>query len=472
MSTCPRCGGAVAPSDAFCGVCGTKNAGNANITTNAASPYPPPAAPPWGNASAHRVSFPIEAIFVVVAAVGAMPLLSLLFSNAPPARFIQSLILGAHQSLQSFTGIAGVLLVALCVSLFISAIRYPRGLYKTGALIATGTTALYAVYVLICAVFFRALFLHMQLGFERSIFVIIRLPRILLALILAGFFVMTLLRVMASRSVAATASGIAAMAVLALCALTALFRMGDSRMWWLYVIFTPLAMVLFALSLLLSRSSATAFSTAASYNAPPTYIPPVQYGYAQGANFTAAGMEQPTMQKKNPVATFTMENGKKLMVELYPDKAPITVANFVELANTGFFNGLSFHRVVSGFVIQGGSKSNTCAGGGEGFTIKGEFAMNGVDTGLTHDRGVISMARSSHPDSGSTQFFICHQDAKNLDKQYAAFGKLIEGFDVLDEIAGQQVNPADSKPITQQFFTTVTIDAGDYTPVPPQRIAG
>ena len=129
-----------------------------------------------------------------------------------------------------------------------------------------------------------------------------------------------------------------------------------------------------------------------------------------------------------------MENGGKITVELYPDKAPITVENFLSLVNRGFYNGLIFHRVIEGFMIQGGDPEGTGMGG-SGKNIKGEFKSNGVNNDLSHVRGVISMARAQNPNSASSQFFICHADAKYLDGQYAAFGKVIEGMEVVDEIA-------------------------------------
>ena len=130
----------------------------------------------------------------------------------------------------------------------------------------------------------------------------------------------------------------------------------------------------------------------------------------------------------------TMENGGKMTLELYPEIAPITVDNFVKLVNEGFYNGLIFHRVIEGFMIQGGDPTGTGMGG-PGHTIKGEFMANGVKNTLKHTRGVISMARSMNPNSAGSQFFIMHKDAPHLDGQYAAFGKLTEGFETLDEIA-------------------------------------
>lgn len=129
-----------------------------------------------------------------------------------------------------------------------------------------------------------------------------------------------------------------------------------------------------------------------------------------------------------------MENGGIIKLELYPEIAPITVENFVKLAKEGFYDGLIFHRVIKGFMIQGGDPTGTGMGGSAN-RIKGEFAANGVQNTLSHTRGVISMARSAHKDSASSQFFICHANAPHLNGQYAAFGKVIEGMDVVDEIA-------------------------------------
>ena len=129
-----------------------------------------------------------------------------------------------------------------------------------------------------------------------------------------------------------------------------------------------------------------------------------------------------------------MENGKKIKIELYPDIAPETVKNFEELVGRGFYDGLIFHRVIPGFMIQGGDPEGTGMGG-SGKRIRGEFAANGHPNSLKHTRGVISMARSMNPNSASSQFFIMHADAPHLDGQYAAFGKVIEGMDAVDEIA-------------------------------------
>ena len=155
-------------------------------------------------------------------------------------------------------------------------------------------------------------------------------------------------------------------------------------------------------------------------------------------------------------AIIEMENGGAMTLELYPETAPITVANFVKLAKEGFYNGLIFHRIIAGFMIQGGDPQGTGMGG-PGYQIKGEFASNGVKNPLKHTRGVISMARSQHPDSAGSQFFIMHANAPHLDGQYAAFGKLTDGFDVLDRIAGVRTNPWTDRPIQVQAMKTVTI---------------
>lgn len=178
------------------------------------------------------------------------------------------------------------------------------------------------------------------------------------------------------------------------------------------------------------------------------------------------------MDRKNPVAEIRMKNGGVILVELYPEKAPVTVSNFVDLARRGFYDGLQFHRVVKGFVIQAGAKSGSCAGEDLGFTIQGEFRQNGVDTGLGHGRGAISMARSALPDSASSQFFICHQDAGGLDGQYAAFGMTVQGFDILDAIAQAPTKSPmeENRPLEPQIIETIAIALNGYEPGEPRRI--
>ncbi len=137
-----------------------------------------------------------------------------------------------------------------------------------------------------------------------------------------------------------------------------------------------------------------------------------------------------------------MENGKKIKLELYPDKAPITVENFLKLVNEGFYDGLIFHRVIKDFMIQGGDPQGTGMGGSRD-KIKGEFRLNGVPNDLKHERGVISMARAQNPNSASSQFFICHKDSFFLDGQYAAFGRVVEGIETVDEIANVKTDYSD-----------------------------
>ena len=156
-----------------------------------------------------------------------------------------------------------------------------------------------------------------------------------------------------------------------------------------------------------------------------------------------------------PRVIIEMENGKKMTVELYPKEAPITVANFLKLVNDGFYNELIFHRVISGFMIQGGDPLGTGYGGSEN-SIKGEFRANGVNNTIRHTRGVISMARSQSPNSASSQFFIMHKDAPYLDGQYAAFGKVVEGIDVVDEIASVETDYNDM-PLKPQQIKTITV---------------
>lgn len=158
----------------------------------------------------------------------------------------------------------------------------------------------------------------------------------------------------------------------------------------------------------------------------------------------------------NPIVTFEMKDGDVFYVELYPDVAPNTVNNFISLVKKGFYNGLCFHRVIEGFMIQGGDPKGNGTGG-PGYTIRGEFSKNGFKNDLKHKRGVISMARSMMPNSAGSQFFIMHADAPHLDGQYAAFGQVIDGMDVIDKIAEVNVDYND-KPLRDQVIKTVTVD--------------
>ncbi len=158
----------------------------------------------------------------------------------------------------------------------------------------------------------------------------------------------------------------------------------------------------------------------------------------------------------NPVVTIKMYDGGVIKAELYPEIAPNTVNNFVSLAEQGFYNGLIFHRVIPGFMIQGGCPKGNGTGG-PGYEIPGEFAANGFENNLKHTRGVLSMARAMDPDSAGSQFFIMHEDAPHLDGQYAAFGRVLEGMDVVDKIAACKTGWSD-KPLTPQIMQKVTVD--------------
>ena len=159
----------------------------------------------------------------------------------------------------------------------------------------------------------------------------------------------------------------------------------------------------------------------------------------------------------NPIVTFEMQDGGKIVAELYPDIAPQSVYNFIALANAGYYDGLIFHRVIPGFMIQGGCPDGTGMGG-PGYCIKGEFAANGVQNDLRHTRGVLSMARAQPMDSAGSQFFIMHKDAPHLDGQYAAFGCVMDGMDVVDRIANQPRNMMTNKPKKDQVMAKVTVD--------------
>ena len=167
----------------------------------------------------------------------------------------------------------------------------------------------------------------------------------------------------------------------------------------------------------------------------------------------------------NPIATIEMENGGTIVLELYPDVAPQSVCNFISLARKGFYDGLIFHRVISGFMIQGGCPQGTGMGG-PGYCIKGEFKLNGVKNNISHKRGVLSMARAQSPNSAGSQFFIMHADGEFLDGQYAAFGKVTSGMDVVDEIAAVQTNSQD-RPLSDQKIKSITVDThGEEYPEP------
>lgn len=162
------------------------------------------------------------------------------------------------------------------------------------------------------------------------------------------------------------------------------------------------------------------------------------------------------MAEKNPIVTIEMKNGDVIKVELYPDVAPNTVNNFISLVNKGFYNGLTFHRIIKGFMIQGGDPDGNGTGGPD-YTIPGEFSINGFENNLSHEPGVISMARSQHPDSAGSQFFIMHKKASHLDGSYAAFGKVTEGMEIVDKLAETDTDWNDM-PTTPVVMANVTVD--------------
>lgn len=159
---------------------------------------------------------------------------------------------------------------------------------------------------------------------------------------------------------------------------------------------------------------------------------------------------------QNPVVTFVMEDGSIFKAELYPDIAPQSVNNFISLVSKGFYDGLIFHRVIPGFMIQGGDPEGTGMGG-PGYSIKGEFSYNGFENNLKHEKGVLSMARSMMPNSAGSQFFVMHETSPHLDGQYAAFGKVIEGQEVVDKIAVVDTDYSD-RPLTPQVMKSVTVE--------------
>lgn len=159
---------------------------------------------------------------------------------------------------------------------------------------------------------------------------------------------------------------------------------------------------------------------------------------------------------QNPIVTITMENGDVMKAELYPEIAPTSVNNFISLIKKGYYNGLIFHRVINGFMIQGGCPEGTGMGG-PGYTIKGEFAQNGFENNLKHTEGVLSMARAMHPDSAGSQFFIMHKTSPHLDGSYAAFGKLTEGMDIVNKIA-EVATDWNDRPLEEQKIESMTVD--------------
>ena len=170
----------------------------------------------------------------------------------------------------------------------------------------------------------------------------------------------------------------------------------------------------------------------------------------------------------NPIVTFEMENGDIMKAELYPEIAPNTVNNFISLVQNGFYDGLIFHRVIRGFMIQGGCPEGTGMGG-PGYTIKGEFSQNGFANDLRHTEGVLSMARAMHPDSAGSQFFIMHKNSPHLDGAYAAFGKITEGMDIVNKIAETATDYSD-RPLEEQKMKKVTVDTMGVEYPAPERV--
>ena len=170
----------------------------------------------------------------------------------------------------------------------------------------------------------------------------------------------------------------------------------------------------------------------------------------------------------NPIVTFEMENGDIMKAELYPEIAPNTVNNFISLVQNGFYDGLIFHRVIRGFMIQGGCPDGTGMGG-PGSTIKGEFSQNGFANDLRHTEGVLSMARAMHPDSAGSQFFIMHKNSPHLDGAYAAFGKITEGMDIVNKIAETATDYSD-RPLEEQKMKKVTVDTMGVEYPAPERV--
>lgn len=196
-------------------------------------------------------------------------------------------------------------------------------------------------------------------------------------------------------------------------------------------------------------------------------------GCKNGAKNNDTTPEEDSTMQKNPIATITMKDGGVMKLELYPDVAPNTVKNFISLANAGFYDGLTFHRTMPGFMIQGGDPDGN-GSGDPGYSIKGEFTSNGFENNLSHKRGVISMARATPPDSAGCQFFIMHADYTGLDGNYAAFGMLIEGFTTLDAIAATETTynyyGEKSVPLNPPVIDTIRVDTFGVDYGEPEKI--
>ena len=193
-----------------------------------------------------------------------------------------------------------------------------------------------------------------------------------------------------------------------------------------------------------------------------------------GGKADAAGQpsetEDPNVDKSHPIATITMKDGGVIQLELYPEIAPESVKNFISLANSGFYDGLIFHRVIPGFMIQGGDPLGKGTGG-PGYAIRGEFSANGVQNDLLHERGVLSMARATPYDSAGSQFFIMHQDYPSLNGLYAAFGKVISGMEVVDAIA-MTTTDSKNKPYKDQVMATVRVETWGVDYGEPTKLSG
>ncbi|WP_034332264.1 peptidylprolyl isomerase [Bacillus sp. J37] len=188
-----------------------------------------------------------------------------------------------------------------------------------------------------------------------------------------------------------------------------------------------------------------------------------------GANEGEGTSKKPLQNiEENPLATITMENGDVIKVELYPNVAPNTVSNFITLANSGFYDGLIFHRVIPGFMIQGGDPEGTGMGGPD-YSIKGEFSSNGFENNVKHERGVISMARAQDPNSAGSQFFIMVADSSNLDGDYAAFGKVTEGMEAVDKIVEVETDEQD-KPLEEQKIKEITVETFGIEYAEPEKV--
>ena len=232
-----------------------------------------------------------------------------------------------------------------------------------------------------------------------------------------------------------------------------------------------------AMTVLMLLSLACSTATANTYTTDGAAAPGVQTGEQTGEQTTEQQPAQPAQNEtttteegtmNNPIATITMKDGGVMKLELYPDVAPNTVKNFISLANSGFYDGLIFHRVIAGFMIQGGDPNGNGMGG-PGYSIKGEFTGNGFTNDLKHSRGVISMARAMDPDSAGSQFFIMHVDYPYLDGQYAAFGMMTEGFTVLDSIATTETDRND-RPLNPVVIDTIRVETFGVDYGEPEKI--